>query len=410
MDVKVFDDLIGNEGSILLLKRALARKTLRNFVIMEGVNGTGKSTSATITAMSLLCENPVGGEPCLCCSSCKAIMNMPPGSSNTRNFSRVNIPAKTAEKDFDSLLNEIFILQNTNSNSVYVLEEAHAIRDEAAQEKLLDRIDHMPNNVYIIMTTTEANRLIDPLRSRALEFQFTRLNKASSLLLLDKTCQRLGVSFTKDHKELIIREGKGIPRDLVKLTEFVAENNVTLEELRAFLGDTITANDFIDLFTSLSEINSFHAMAILDDLLSTCDIATFIRQLKSFILDSIFLIDGGIKDNFSNSQISILRELFNSRQLTQIATLLEKANRRTSLEDLKFLFLKIKAIMQNKAQSSLLAKNTSLAKQQNSVAEGLKQDKAAINREQNNVVGNSEKISKDIFASQVNNLIGMEVF
>lgn len=410
MDVIKFSDLIGNEGSILLLKRSLARKTLKNFVIMEGVNGTGKSTSATITAMSLLCENPQDGEPCLCCSSCRAIMDMPAGSSHTRNFNRVNIPAKTAEKDFDSLLNEIFILQNTTSNSVYVLEEAHAIKDEASQEKLLDRIDHMPSNVYIIMTTTEANRLIDPLRSRALEFQFSRLNKTSSMLLLDRTCIRLGITFTKEHKELIIREGRGIPRDLVKLTEFVAENNVTLEELRAFLGDTITTSDFIDLFTSLTEVNSFHALSTLGDLLSTCDTATFTRQLKSFILNAIFLVDGGIKENFSRADCAVISETFSSKQLLQIASLLERVNGRTSEEDLKFIFIKIRTIMQNTTQTSLLSRNVANAKQQNMVATSLKQDKVAINREQGNSISNSEKISKDAFASQVNGLMGMEVF
>lgn len=410
MRAKNFNDLTGNEGSILLLKRALANRTLKNFIIMEGVNGTGKSSSATITAMSLLCENPQNGEPCLHCSSCQAILNMQPGSTNTRNFSRVNIPTKTADRDFDSLLNEIFVLQNSDGNIVYVLEEAHAIRDESSQEKLLDKIDHMPNNVYIIMTTTEANKLIDPLRSRAMEFQFTRLNKTSSTLLLDRICSQNGIVLSKEQKDLIIREGRGIPRDIIKLTEFVAQNNVTLDELRAYLGDTVTTESFIDLFTSLTEPNSYHALQALDEILSDCDLNVFIRQLKTFILNTIFLIDGGIKENFSKSEIAIIRETFSSRQLTQIASLVERLNKYTSEEDLKFVFIKIRSVMQNASQSSVLTRNTAKAKQQSMSADSLRQDKIAIEREQGNTTSNTERITKDTFSSKVNSLVGMEVF
>ena len=68
-----FRDLIGNVGTTNLIRNSLKNKTFPNFVILSGLPGTGKSSSAEISALYLTCEQPGdNGEPCLQCPSCIA--------------------------------------------------------------------------------------------------------------------------------------------------------------------------------------------------------------------------------------------------------------------------------------------------------------------------------------------------
>lgn len=408
--VTKFNDLIGNEGSLLLLQRALARKTLSNFVIFEGMGGTGKSTSALLTAMSLTCENQQDGNPCMCCKSCRAIASLPPGTSSTMNFSRVNIPTKTTDRDFDSLLNEIFVLQSSNGNCVYVLEEAHAIKDINSQEKLLDKIDHMPENVYILMTTTEMHKLIDPLKSRAVSFSFSRLNHSSASLLFDEECKKRNVKLSAQQKELILKEGRGVPRDIIKLLDLVISNDVTYDELRAYLKETVDKRSFIELFTTLSEVNTFSSIEIIEELLQNNSVSIIVQQLKEFILDVIYYLEGGIKGTYTQQELEMFSIIFKDKPIYQIATLLEKLNKYSSEEDIKFLFIKIRNIMQKGNTSAIITDNKAKAKHQSIVNNSFRKEKDFIEHTQQNTAPAEDKLTKDIFLEQAASLKGMNLF
>lgn len=408
MIIKNFKDIIGNQSTVSLLQRSVARKTLNNFIIIEGVNGTGKSSSALLTAMALTCDNPVNGNPCLCCPSCKAIMSIPPGNASTSNFSRVNIPTKTTDKDFDALLNEIFVLQNTEGNSVYVFEEAHAIRNENSQEKLLDKIDHMPKNVYIIMTTTELYKLITPLRSRALVFSFSRLNHYDSELLLDMVQKEHGVKLTHEQRRLLLEESHGIPRDLIKLVEFTLENEVTLAELRDFLKN-MDKQFLIELFATMLDVNTFNTITCLDTLCSQFSASIMVKQLKVFILDVIYYMEAGIRGEYTSNELKEISEIFDKKPLMQMASLIEKLNRSSTEEDLKFLVLKLRSLMQKGNPTGMLKQNTAMAKQQSLVAQDLKRDKDSISASVKNT-NDSDKLTKESFLQQTDKLKQMELW
>lgn len=408
MYIKNFKDVIGNPSTIALLQRSLTKKTLKNFTILEGVNGTGKSSSALLMAMTLTCDNPESGNPCLKCPSCRAIMSMPPGSAATTNFSRVNIPTKTTDKDFDTLLNEIFVLQNSEGNTVYVLEEAHAIRNENAQEKLLDKIDHMPKNVYIIMTTTEIHKLITPLRSRAITFSFNRLNHFESELLLDTLQKKYNVTLSPSHRRILLEECHGVPRDLVKLVEFTIDNSVTLSELRAFLKN-MDKSSLLELFSTMLDVNTFSTIMSLDTLCKEYSTGVIVKQLKSFILDVIFYEEGGIRGEYSSAELKEIDEIFSNKPLTQIAALIEKLNRNSTEEDLKFLVIKLRSLMQKGNAANMIKNNGALAKQQSLVARELKSDKETLETANKNMRSNTG-LTKETFLEEASKLKQMELW
>ena len=71
MRIYNFSKVVGNTTTVKLMKGALANNKFPRFSICAGLPGTGKSTCANIAALSLTCENPFNGEPCLQCESCK---------------------------------------------------------------------------------------------------------------------------------------------------------------------------------------------------------------------------------------------------------------------------------------------------------------------------------------------------
>ena len=74
-----FDDLIGQDAMVRILRRAFATGRVAHAFMLTGVRGTGKTTTARIIARCLNCTGPDGlggptADPCGYCANCRAIM------------------------------------------------------------------------------------------------------------------------------------------------------------------------------------------------------------------------------------------------------------------------------------------------------------------------------------------------
>ena len=58
MRIYNFDRVIGNTGTVNVIKTSLRDGVFNNFTIFSGLPGTGKSTCAEISALALTCEHP----------------------------------------------------------------------------------------------------------------------------------------------------------------------------------------------------------------------------------------------------------------------------------------------------------------------------------------------------------------
>src|SRR5689334_5621889 len=74
-----FDDLIGQEAMVRILRNAFATGRVAHAFMLTGVRGVGKTTTARIIARALNCIGPDGNggataDPCGVCANCKAIL------------------------------------------------------------------------------------------------------------------------------------------------------------------------------------------------------------------------------------------------------------------------------------------------------------------------------------------------
>lgn len=358
-----FGDIIGNTSTVSLVRTSLIKQSFRNFVILSGLAGTGKSTTAEIAGLTLTCDNPVEGNPCMKCATCRANYTGLVKTGEGKNLIKKNLGKLNSKKDMQDIIKEIFTLESPVGNNVYILEEVHALSEDE-QTALLEEIDRLDKNVFVIMCTTKRFRLLEELRSRAIEFNFNRLNQQESKLLFDKTCKRMNfVVNNKEIENMIIAKSKGIPRDMVKLITFISETQPTYSQIADFLG-YINTEDFSD-FLYMSTIGLKESVEIVNGLLSRYTYDVLLDQFKNYILDVMFYVTGGVRGSLSSKDVKILKEVMNKERVFKICKVLESMSARNSTEvDFKMAMVKISQIMRNRTSLDIVKNNSQAASQQ----------------------------------------------
>ncbi|WP_304427920.1 AAA family ATPase [uncultured Clostridium sp.] len=380
-----FKDVIGNKSSINMLQKSLERNALPNFIIMAGSPGTGKSTCAEIAGLRLTCINPQGSEPCLQCESCLTNLRALQSTGISNNLVKKNLGRENTKKDIEAIINEIFILKGSVGNSVYILEEAH-ILGKNEQTALLEEIDRLDQNTYMIMCTTKPFNLLPELRSRAITFNFNSLNSEELNILFDRTCAKLSIEIPRqDVKQIIMNYSKFVPRNLVNLLSFIQKNGASEDDIKSFLGD-IPAELFINLFGAL-KLGLSYSAPLIDDILRTTNINEFTYNMKEFFIDIMFLLEGDIKGKFSREEIATIKVLFPKRILSKLLPLFEKIDTRQITEtDLKYLLIKCSKIMNDTSVASVLTNNNKSASKQQYLAEQNAKEVEEIKQEEKSVL------------------------
>lgn len=382
MRIYNFSKVVGNVSTVKLMQTALKRNTFPKFTILSGIPGTGKSTCAEIAGLTLTCQNPNNGEPCLMCKSCKQNLQALKTTGESKNLIKKNLGILNSRKDVLDLIKEIFVLQTPIGNNVYILEEAHSL-EQSEQTALLEEIDRLDNNTFIILCTTKQTKLLPELRSRAINFTFNRLNDKESKLLFDRCCISCGITKTTSSvASMVIRYAKGVPRDLTNIVEFISKNEATEEDIATFLNCVDTS-----LFTELLENMNMglqYAISTMDYICSSYPIDVITEQFKNYFSDVMFLILGDIAGPFNTKEKKLLKSFLTPSIVLSIAKQLETLHyNNLSDSDLKMTFIKIAQIINKKKVSDIYKENSRNASEQNVSAESLNKElvKDKINAE-----------------------------
>ena len=369
-----FSDVVGNTSTINLIKTSLKRNTLDNFIILSGVTGTGKSTTAEIVGLTVTCENPIDGEPCMECPNCKENIKalQTNGECSTSYLKKVNLGRVNSKKDVEELIKEIFVLQSPLGNSVYILEEVHALSAiPNGQTALLEVIERLSSNVYVIMCTTKPYSLLEELRDRAINYKFNRLTPEECKLLFDNTCKRLGITkLTKRVENLILRKAKGVPRVLVKMIEFVHKNEPSERELEEYFG-FINTEVFSKLLSAM-DLSLADTMNYVEGMVNSNTYDVLIEQLEDYILKALFYITGGISEDLTHYDKKTINSLLDAPKVFKMCKVFKNISVRDCDEnDFRFMVLELYQILKGKKPVDIIKDNTAQATQQSMSAKSL---------------------------------------
>lgn len=171
-----FDEVIGHEKPLNLLKAMLVNDRLAHALLFTGPPGVGKRTLAIALAQAVNCLGPNPSEPCGLCSACRKIKRgvhpdfielEPEGRLRTIKIERVR-----------ELRNQAAFRPYEGRTKVFIVREADRMGTEAANA-MLKTLEEPPPDTLIILTSPEESDLLPTIVSRCLRLNLAPLPEAA---------------------------------------------------------------------------------------------------------------------------------------------------------------------------------------------------------------------------------------
>ncbi|NNG99182.1 DNA polymerase III subunit gamma and tau [Gordonia araii] len=236
-----FADVVGQDHVTDPLRRALDTGRINHAYLFSGPRGCGKTSSARILARSLNCEQGPTSTPCGTCDSCVALA---PGGPGNLDVIELDAASHGGVDDTRELRDRAFFAPAQSRYRVFIVDEAHMVTN-AGFNALLKIVEEPPEHLIFVFATTEPEKVLPTIRSRTHHYPFRLLAPPVMRGLLERICEREGVTVASEVFPLVIRAGGGSPRDslsiLDQLLAGAGDDGVTYERAMSLLGVTDVA-------------------------------------------------------------------------------------------------------------------------------------------------------------------------
>lgn len=196
------DQIKGNKTAVESLKNMLKNKdTCPHTFLLHGPTGCGKTTIARIIANELGCKE--------------------------RDFMEVNTADLRGIDTSREIINRSQFAPMQGEITVWLIDECHKLTNDA-QNALLKLLEDTPKHVYIILCTTDPQKLLSTIKGRCIQLQVSPLNETEMFQLLRRIVRDEGEEIDKSIFDQIIETSQGLPRNAIQILEQVL--NVSEEE------------------------------------------------------------------------------------------------------------------------------------------------------------------------------------
>lgn len=230
---KTFDDLVGQDSVVQILRNALSHDRVVHGYIFSGPRGTGKTTTARLLAMALNCIDPQGVDPCGKCEKCVAILN-----ERTVDYEEIDAASNTGVDSIRELQERVSYMPSDLKQRIEYLDEVHRLSPQAF-DAFLKMLEEPPENVIFIMSTTAPDKIPDTVISRSQRLQFRRIDVDDVVSQLQYIAEGEGVTVEDDRVlRQIALSTEGSMRDAIG----------QLEQLLGFTGySSVSADSWAEL-------------------------------------------------------------------------------------------------------------------------------------------------------------------
>jgi DNA polymerase-3 subunit gamma/tau len=171
---KNFDELIGQDALVKILRRAFALNRVAHAFMLTGVRGVGKTTTARIIARALNCTGPDGKggptpDPCGVCDNCRAIL-----ADRHPDVLEMDAASRTGVDDVREIIEATRFRPMQARTKVFIIDEVHMLSRNAFNA-LLKTLEEPPPHVKFVFATTEIRKVPVTVLSRCQRFDLRRI-------------------------------------------------------------------------------------------------------------------------------------------------------------------------------------------------------------------------------------------
>jgi DNA polymerase III subunit gamma/tau len=284
---QTFAELVGQQHVVRTLENAIRTGRVAHAYIFSGARGVGKTTTARILAKALNCVKGPTTQPCNECPACLEIT-----AGNSLDVLEIDAASNRGIDQVRELREMVRYAPAGSRHKVVILDEAHMLTTEASNA-LLKTLEEPPDKVIFVMATTEPEKLVDTIRSRAQHFHFRALSFSEITKALEAITKQEKISAEPGALAVIARAADGSLRDGLSL----------LEQALAYCGDHITESQ-------VREILGIVASGIMDELTAAVEARSATRVLA---LVHQLLAEGQNLQQFCREAIGHFRNLLVAR-------------------------------------------------------------------------------------------------
>ena len=211
-----FDDLIGQEAMVRILRNAFATGRIAHAFMLTGVRGVGKTTTARIIARALNCTGRHGGptaDPCGVCPDCVAIL-----ADRHPDVVEMDAASRTGVDDVREIIEATRYRPVQARTKVFIIDEVHMLSRNAFNA-LLKTLEEPPPHVKFVFATTELRKVPVTVLSRCQRFDLRRVRVAELAAHFGRIATHEAVAVEPAALDLIARAADGSVRDGLSLLD-----------------------------------------------------------------------------------------------------------------------------------------------------------------------------------------------
>lgn len=323
---KNFDQIVGQDLSVRMLKNSLYLNHYFPVYLFAGQKGCGKTSTARVFSAAINCEllpqfqkDPKNcAVPCLACSSCMAMI-----AGRHPDFIEIDAASNTGVDNVRQIIDSSALLPLMGRKKIYLIDEAHML-SKAAFNAFLKLMEEPPASVLFILATTDTQKIIDTVRSRCFQLYFKPVDESPLLAHLLKICKAEQIDADESALNLIIKETSGSIRDALNLLEQVrfSDARVTKETVHRVLGHLDDAR-LLQLFEIVLHKSPAQFLAFAQQESLESFSAEFLWQRITDLIRASIWIKNGVSPRHFADYTAQLQFLTRGKSLKYMTALLE---------------------------------------------------------------------------------------